>query len=413
MKWMFTFFILLSLGLPAQAQGPDLFTAILKDYVKDNGVDYKNLSHDPRLQEYIKEISAVDPDKLPSREAKFAFWLNVYNAYSLKIIRDHYPIRSLDQLNFGGLVVAVLLKKTVWDRPFVKVHGRNLTLRAVDHEILRPQFKDPRITFTIACGAVSCAPILNEAYDADKINDQLEFQAWKFFNDPRWNSFDLKNHTAYLSTLLKFSMEDFGGTEPRMLSYISQFLPQNIASSIRANPSAWKIQYGPYDLKLNDTALNSVAAPTGSSSLVLRGSGLKRFFGIQLVMAELYMPKDILSKDVFSDCPKRLEVTYLQDVPKGELQKATANGIRANVTVEEYATLGPKVQAINDKYTDVHKGDKITIVYTPQVGLRLAINQEDKGIVAGDDIAKAFFAIWVGDHPVDSGIKVALLGTNK
>jgi len=174
MKWILSCLILLSLVLSAQAEEHGFYTALLKDYVEGDSVNYKDLSKDKRLGEYIEQLSKIDPEALSSREAKFAFWLNVYNAYSLKVIADRYPIKSINQLNSGGLVVSVVLKKTVWDKPIVIVNGKKLTLRAIDHEILRPQFKDSRIQFAIICGAVSCAPPMTEAFEAETLENQLE-----------------------------------------------------------------------------------------------------------------------------------------------------------------------------------------------------------------------------------------------
>lgn len=148
----------------------------------------------------------------------------------------------------------------------------------------------------------------------------------------------------------------------------------------------------------------------GELILPLRGVGLKKFFGIQIVAVAFYAPAGIPSDQVLLDCPKRLEVVYLQNVPKEELDRATFKGIKINVSKEEYDKLEPKIKLINNKYVDVRKGDKIIMDYSPHRGLHVFVNQQDKGIVMGSDIARAFFAIWVGDHPVDSRIKFSLLG---
>ncbi len=165
---------------------------------------------------------------------------------------------------------------------------------------------------------------------------------------------------------------------------------------------AWAYKVGPSEFTEQYDA--------GSNILSLRGAGLKKFLGIQVVAVALYMPNGTLAKDVLSDCPKRLEVIYLQNIPKEELQRATVKGIRINVTKAEYLTLEPKINAIKEAYTDVRKGDKISITYIPSVGLQISVNSDDKGTVVGEDIARAFFAIWVGEHPVDPVIKGALLG---
>lgn len=167
-------------------------------------------------------------------------------------------------------------------------------------------------------------------------------------------------------------------------------------------PSSWAYQVASLDFAENQKV--------GNSLLPLRGAGLKKFFGIQIVAVALYLPKGISSTAVLSDCPKRLEVVYLQNIPKEELQRATAKGVRLNVSKSEYQELDPKIKAINSKYVDVRKGDKIVVNYLPGIGLQVSVNQEKKGIIGGAHIARAFFAIWLGDHPVDANMKISLLG---
>ncbi len=181
----------------------------------------------------------------------------------------------------------------------------------------------------------------------------------------------------------------------KVLIIIALFLLSGIQSS-------WAYKVGSLDFSENEKV--------GDSLLPLRGAGLKKFLGIQIVAVALYLPEGVPSKDVLSDCPKRLEVVYLQNIPKEELQRATSKGVRINVSKTEYQDLEPKIRGVNDKYVDVRKGDKIVVDYLPGLGLQVTVNQENKGIIKGADIARAFFAIWVGDHPVDANMKDSLLG---
>lgn len=155
------------------------------------------------------------------------------------------------------------------------------------------------------------------------------------------------------------------------------------------------------------SAFNQVQQ-VGPYVLSLRGAGLKQFFTLKIVAIGLYMPEGV--DDVLGNCPKRLEVLYLQDIPKTELDKATIKGIRLNTSPAQYKNLEEKIKAINRKYQDIRKGDKITINYIPGQGLQMMINHNDKGTIAGDDIAQAFFSIWLGKHPVDENMKQRLLG---
>jgi hypothetical protein len=236
----------------ASAAGNELLTNLLSRYVSEGKTNYTDLCKDGDLNAYIEQLSAADPKAIGDDKDRFAFWLNVYNAYSLKAICNKYPIKSVNDLNFGGLVFSVLVKKSVWDRPFVMVGHKPYTLRQVDHEILRPIFKDPRIQFAIACGAVGCAASRSEAYEGATLDSQLDDQTKKFINDPRLNAFDKDKMTAEISPLFNWSRKDFGKNEAELLVYIAYYLPADVAEAIRRNPAAWKVKYNAYDLTLND-----------------------------------------------------------------------------------------------------------------------------------------------------------------
>ncbi|MEI7998347.1 MAG: DUF547 domain-containing protein [Candidatus Omnitrophota bacterium] len=231
----------------------DLFTKVLSKHVSEGRINFTDLCKDEGLNQYIEKLNTIDPQSMAQEKERFAFWLNVYNAYSLWAICKRYPIKSINDLNFGGLIVSVVLKKSVWDKPFVMVNHKPYTLRQVDHEILRPTFKDPRIQFAIACGAVGCAASRSEAYEANLIEEQLDDQARKFINNPKLNHFNKDARMAELSPLFNWSRKLFGKDEREVLLYISAYLPQDLRKDIIENTSSWKINYNKYDLTINDT----------------------------------------------------------------------------------------------------------------------------------------------------------------
>lgn len=151
----------------------------------------------------------------------------------------------------------------------------------------------------------------------------------------------------------------------------------------------------------------------GPASLTLRGAGIKKFLSIRVAAAGLYLPKDSDSGDVLKDIPKSLEVVYLQNIPAIELQNATTKGIRLNVSPEEFKRLGPVLERVNGYYPSVRKMDRIRVTYIPGEGTTFEVNNHAEGTVPGEDFARAFFSIWVGDRPVDERIKQILLGKQK
>lgn len=97
----------------------EAFTGVLHNYVRDGRVNYPELCRDNHFAGYLKGLSKTNPDSLSSRNAKLAFWINVYNAFTLKLICDHYPLKSISQLHTGGLIVGSLLGQTAWDRNII------------------------------------------------------------------------------------------------------------------------------------------------------------------------------------------------------------------------------------------------------------------------------------------------------
>ncbi len=145
-------------------------------------------------------------------------------------------------------------------------------------------------------------------------------------------------------------------------------------------------------------------------NMKLRGAGLKKVLVFKIVTVGLYLMEGHSVQDVLMNIPKRLEVNYLFNTKRTELVRQTIRGINKNVDRREFKRLKPKIDQINSYYPEIKAGDQIAITYLPDVGTQVAVNGETKGVVAGEDFARAFFAIWVGDNPVDGRMKRLLLG---
>lgn len=226
-----------------------LFTEILREHTHGGLVDYGRLHTDRRLDVYLRLLSDANTDKL-SPHARLAFWINMYNAWTLKLICDRYPIRSIRDLHAGGFLVGTLLKRTVWDTRVVMLGAKRLSLNMIEHEIIRPLFKDPRIHFALVCGARGCPPLRSEAFEGDTLADQLNDQARIFLRDRTKNRFDVTKKVAHLSRIFKWYSRDFGTIETSML-FIAKFLPREVGDVIRSDPFGWKIRYAMYDWGLN------------------------------------------------------------------------------------------------------------------------------------------------------------------
>ncbi len=235
-------------GLAADSHG--LLTDILADHVKDGMVNYRALCKDARLGQYIQQLARTNPDRISSEEDRLAFWINAYNAYTLKIICDNYPLKSIQNLNPRGLRKA--FAKTVWDKPLATVNNRPTTLNTIEHKIIRTRFKDPRIHFALVCAAKSCPPLRSEAYEGDKLDEQLDDQGRLFLTDSSKNRFDTGGRAAQISKIFSWFAKDFGGENAAVLKFIAEFLPEDAADKVKANPGAWTTRYTDYDWSLNE-----------------------------------------------------------------------------------------------------------------------------------------------------------------
>ena len=251
---------------PNEENGHNLFTEILKEYVSEGKVNYRDLRNDSRLEEYISKLAATDPEKIQNDKAKLAFWINAYNAFTLKVICDNYPIKSINKLHFGGLYIGTLLKKTVWDKKFVVINGKKISLNFIEHKIIRAATQDPKAAFSqvctetpcplahfaLVCASKGCPLLRSEAYEGQKLDEQLSDQALIFFGDEDKNYFDVEKKEAHLSKILDWFADDFGKNDEERLLFVANFLPDTLAESIRAIPEGWKIKHTKYDWSLNE-----------------------------------------------------------------------------------------------------------------------------------------------------------------
>ncbi len=247
-------FILVAVFLTSAhaAENHHLLTGVLQRHVKEGMVDYKNLCRDSQFGEYTKWLSSQDLSRMSSNES-MAYWINAYNAFTLQLICENYPVKSINDIHAGGLVLGSVLRKTAWDKPFIVINDQVYTLNHIEHKILRPQYKDPRIHFAIVCAAKSCPPLRSEAYEASRLDQQLDDQAKTFLvRRTDLNFFEERKKAANLSAIFKWFRDDFGENNEKLLLYVSRYLAEPVADSIKKNPGAWRIKFNPYDWNLNE-----------------------------------------------------------------------------------------------------------------------------------------------------------------
>jgi hypothetical protein len=240
---------------------------VLQTNVDTEGrVDYQGLKENPRdLDAFLWSAAALPAGiyETWTREEKIAFWLNVYNACTLKVIIDHYPIQSSFFRSLRYPKNSIRQISGVWNKLTFPVMGEPLTLDHIEHEILRREFEEPGIHMALVCAAKSCPPLRREPYTGPRLAEQLHDQAGRFLSSADNFAIDVERRTVYLSSIFKWFREDFIGRfaaagriqgldagESAVVSFISRFVPETSAAFLSRGD--FRLKYLGYDWDLNE-----------------------------------------------------------------------------------------------------------------------------------------------------------------
>lgn len=222
--------------------------ALLKKYVDQRGdVNYtawKSNGADVRaLDGYLASLSRATATAQSSREAQLAYWINAYNAVTIKGILREYPTSSIRNHT------ARFIGYNIWhDLQLITPSGQ-YSLEHIEHQILR-KTGEWRIHFAIVCASKSCPRLRAEAYTAERLEPQLAANTRDFFADRSKFRFDARTRTLYLSKILDWFAEDFGSDQRGQLATIASYLPADVAQQIAAGNV--EVAYLNYDWDLND-----------------------------------------------------------------------------------------------------------------------------------------------------------------
>lgn len=208
--------------------------AILSANVSADGkVNYAGIKEDPTFQGYLDLLSANHPDETWSKEDGMSFWINAYNAFTVKLITDNYPLASIMDLDGGK----------VWDRSWIQIGDMTYTLGEIENKQLREGYGDARIHFAINCASFSCPPLLNKAFTPDNLEDELNNTTNAFLADAERNNFEDPANPK-LSKIFEWYADDFT-TDGTLIDYLNGFLTAPLAAG--AN-----VSYLEYNWNLNE-----------------------------------------------------------------------------------------------------------------------------------------------------------------
>ena len=228
------------------------WSALLKTYVvpgKDglNRVAYRRFKAEGAgaLKSYLDALEKVDVTKL-NRSEQFAYWANLYNAKTIDIVLSKYPVKSIKDISLGGSLKA-LVGGGPWSAKVLKVNGLDISLDDIEHVILRPLFKDPRVHYAVNCASVGCPNLGTAAFTGAGLEAELDAAAKAFVNAPRGLRID--GGKAYASKIYSWFQADFGGSETGVLAHLRKYAEPAVQQKLEG---ITRIADYEYDWALND-----------------------------------------------------------------------------------------------------------------------------------------------------------------
>jgi hypothetical protein len=233
MKKLLIFFAVFSLH-QTKAQ-TSIFNDLLQKHVSKNGiVDYKSFKKDEnKLDTFLSYLEKTSPERTGSANKQKAFWINAYNAYTIKIILENYPLKSIMDIKQNG--------NSAWKIPFAKVGGKTYTLDYIEHEILRKTLFDPKIHVGVNCASGSCPKLSNNAFTEENIDSELSRLMKDFINDGSRNK--ISKDKIEISSIFEWFKDDFT-KNGSIIDYINSYTEIQISSDA-------KISYLTYNWALN------------------------------------------------------------------------------------------------------------------------------------------------------------------
>lgn len=227
--FLLSFFIQGSLFSQGHKVNYASYQEILDNYVNANGeVDYMRLKKNEKKLYQVSDQLRLEKVSQLNKEEELAYWINLYNLETLRLIIENFPVESIKSIQNGK----------VWDIKRIQFIDKTLSLNDIENEILRKKFKDPRIHFVINCAAISCPPLLNQHIASHKLEFQLEERTRLFINDIRYNQMSTKENK--ISKIFDWYGNDFGNVK----DFINRYSKKKIQTDSG-------IVYLDYDWSLN------------------------------------------------------------------------------------------------------------------------------------------------------------------
>jgi hypothetical protein len=195
------------------------------------------------LSGYLQRLGRV-PISTYARSEQAAFWINLYNALTVQLVLDHYPIATIRDI---GISPAASGRSGIWDRKLIEVEGEMLSLNDIANRILRPIWRDPRIHYALSCAALGCPNLQPGPFEGDRLEQQLSKAAMGYINDPR--CIQIEGRRLGLSSMYRWYRDDFGGTDRGIINHLMAYAEPRLAMVLQGFD---QISDDGFDWRLND-----------------------------------------------------------------------------------------------------------------------------------------------------------------
>ncbi len=201
-------------------------------------------AHRQNLDSYIQRLAATSVSGL-TRAEQLAYWINLYNALTVQVVLDHYPVESIQDIAISPGIFTV----GPWDRTLVEIEGEAVSLNDIEHRILRPIWRDPRIHYAVNCASIGCPDLRAAPFTAANAEARLEAAAYAYVNHPRGAR--VEDGRLTVSSIYGWFQEDFGNTEKGVIAHLARYAEADL---VKALETVAEIDAYAYDWHLNDAA---------------------------------------------------------------------------------------------------------------------------------------------------------------
>ncbi|MGH6943991.1 MAG: DUF547 domain-containing protein [Geminicoccaceae bacterium] len=193
------------------------------------------------LKAYLEHLASV-PISTYNRTEQEAYWINLYNALTVDVVLEHYPVASIRDIRGSPRFL-----EGPWREPLIEVEGESISLNDIEHHILRPIWHDPRVLYALSCGALSCPDLRAEPYRGASLGHQLDEAAMAYVNDARCLRID--HDRLVVSSLFRWYRADFGGSDGAVIHHLLAYAEPGLAMRLQRFE---EISDDSFDWRLND-----------------------------------------------------------------------------------------------------------------------------------------------------------------